>query len=110
MHTSLGSESSRRARRRSTIRTPRCVYGRPHGARVIVVRPPAETGAPMSSWHHHLEALDERPQTWISKRDIPLGPSYPEAKADDRDLFATGAPASRLRRVAGYLPRAADAP
>jgi hypothetical protein len=63
----------------------------------------------MSSWHHHLEALDERPPTWMSKRDIPLGPSYPEARTDDLDLFATGAPASGLRLVAGYLPRAAAA-
>jgi hypothetical protein len=63
----------------------------------------------MSSWHHHLEALDGRPQPWISKRDIPLGPSYPEVRANDLDLFATGAPASGLRRVAGYLPRAAGA-
>jgi hypothetical protein len=62
----------------------------------------------MSSWHHHLETPDGRPQTWISKHDIPLGPNYPHARADDRDLFATGAPASGgLRRVAGCHPRAA---
>jgi hypothetical protein len=63
----------------------------------------------MSSWHHHLEALDERPQTWSSNRDIPLGPSYLEARADRLDPFATAALPSGLRRVAGYLLRAAAA-
>jgi hypothetical protein len=37
----------------------------------------------MSSWHDHLEA-----------------------RTDDLDQFATGAPASGLRCVAGYHPRA----
>jgi hypothetical protein len=63
----------------------------------------------MSFWHHHLEALDERPPTWISKGDIPLGPSYLEARTDALHPFATGAPGSGLLRVAGYLPRAAGA-